>query len=539
MHKARTLVRGGRKSWPPRQQFHTGSEKPLQITTLPNKIRVATESKPSHFSSLGLFVAGGARFETPAIAGASHFLDHMAYQSTETRSTEEMAKATNSLGGQILCASTRECIMYQSSHFHRATPTAMELIADTTLRPRFTPEELAAQCDAAEYEVREMQAHPEQLLPELLHGLAYNHKGLGNPLFCPPSRIPELNEAILRNAMREWYRPERMVIAGIGMPHERLVELVDRHFSHLQPSEEQAASHVPLGSRRPQCQQQPPSSHILTQPTSAAARTLTRAASYLFPSSPLAASSPPPPASPLHSFGLSRTYTGGAQFIADPNSEFNHMYIAYEGAGLTSDAASIDDATVYALAVMQVLLGGGGSFSAGGPGKGMYSRLYTYVLNQFPQVDHCSSFLHIYEGSSLFGINASYVPAGSGLSSSGGVTPGQVLPHLANQLSLLLYRDVTQVELQRAKNQVKSSMLMAMESLPIAVEDLGRQVLLQDKMPIQDMLDRIDAITAADLRRAAQRTFGPESGAKPTVLAMGHDETGDWQSIFRTYGIAV
>lgn len=106
----------------------------------------------------------------------------------------------------------------------------------------------------------------------------------------------------------------------------------------------------------------------------------------------------------------------------------------------------------------------------------MYSRLYTHILNHFAQIDHCASFHHIYTDSSLFGLFASFIPAASGV--RGGNTPSQILPHLVHQLSLLMYTKVPAEELARAKNQLSSSLMMAMESRSIQVEDLGRQVCL-------------------------------------------------------------
>lgn len=103
----------------------------------------------------------------------------------------------------------------------------------------------------------------------------------------------------------------------------------------------------------------------------------------------------------------------------------------------------------------------------------MYSRLYTHILNHYPQIDHCASFHHIYTDSSLFGLFASFLPAASGL---GGNTSSQILPHLVHQLSLLVYTAIPPVELNRAKNQLKSSLMMALESRAVEVEDLGRQV---------------------------------------------------------------
>jgi mitochondrial-processing peptidase subunit alpha len=103
----------------------------------------------------------------------------------------------------------------------------------------------------------------------------------------------------------------------------------------------------------------------------------------------------------------------------------------------------------------------------------MYSRLYTHILNHYPQIDHCASFHHIYSDSSLFGLFATFVPAGA---QHGGNSPAQILPHLVHQLSLLLYSPLPNGELQRAKNQLKSSLVMALESRSVEVEDLGRQV---------------------------------------------------------------
>ena len=169
-----------------------------------------------------------------------------------------MALAMDQLGGQILCSSSRESIMYQSSHFHSATPHAMSLIADTVRNPAFLAEELDAQREAARYEIREVSAKPEMILPEVLHNVAYDNKDLGNPLLCPPERIDMVDEALMREFMKNWYRPERMVIAGAGMPHEELVELADKYFASI--------PFIPLAAPEAQVQAsspRPTPSHLL------------------------------------------------------------------------------------------------------------------------------------------------------------------------------------------------------------------------------------------------------------------------------------
>ncbi|KAI0720073.1 Metalloenzyme, LuxS/M16 peptidase-like protein [Cerioporus squamosus] len=502
------------------------SDPPVDITTLPNGIRVATESTPGHFSSVGLYVDAGSRYETPSTLGVSHFLDRMAFKVEQ----HKWPRTSTALGGQILCSSARESIMYQSSHFHKGTQLAMSLIADTVLNPAFLPEELDAQREAARYELREVSAKPEMILPEVLHEVAYDNKGLGNSLLCPEDRIDVISKDMLEKYMKRWYRPDRMVIAGAGMQHAELVEYVDRHFSHLRGPAPVASTVYadatdgadgqkgPASSR----QSQQVSPHLLqsSQSTSPSLyKSLTRAASSYLNYPPL-----PKQDSPVEG----STYTGGHRFIHDPSTEFNHVYLAFEGVGIHDD-------DVYAVATMQVLLGGGGSFSAGGPGKGMYSRLYTHILNHFPQIDHCASFHHIYTDSSLFGLFASFIPS-SGRQSN---TPAHILPHLVHQLSLLLYSNIPGAELSRAKNQLKSSLMMALESRAVEVEDLGRQVLVHGrKIPVSEMCDKIDAVDNATIRRVAARVFGPRSAAKATVVAMGREDVGDYRGVLRKYGLA-
>lgn len=231
--------------------------------------------------------------------------------------------------------------MYQSSHFHSATPLALSLISDTVLNASFLPEEIDAQRDAARYEIREIKTKPDMIIPEVLHNVAYGGKTLGNPLLCPEDRIEVIDEGVLRGCMKDWYRPERMVIAGAGMQHAELVELTDKYFSSLKPA--LPISPQPCASRQANVSSQV-SSHLLPSSSPSLYKSLTRAASsYLYPTG----------------IDSKPIYTGGQRHIFDSSAEFNHLYVAFEGVG-------IHDNDIYTLATMQVLLGGGGSFSAGG-----------------------------------------------------------------------------------------------------------------------------------------------------------------------------
>ncbi|KAG8954311.1 Mitochondrial-processing peptidase subunit alpha [Tulasnella sp. 419] len=488
-----------------------------EVTTLPNNIRVATDLMPGHFSSVGVYIDAGSRFEAPHLSGSSHIIDRMAFKSTSNQSSDDLSAMMNSLGGQIQCSSSRETIIYQSSHFHSSTPLALSLLSDTIKNSLYLEQEVEMQKEAAAYEIREITAKPELILPELLHQLAYQGNTLGNPLLCPEERLPLINGDTLREFVNTWYRPERIVIAGAGMPHQQLVELVDKYFGDMK--------YIPPPTVQPSLNstRQQPTSHLVPPTMQSQSpslyKSLTTAANSLF--------NPSPTPSTLPSFAELATakakYTGGHQFIYRPDLDMTHLYLAFDG-------VSIYDDDVYGLAIIQILLGGGGSFSAGGPGKGMYSRLYTYVLNHYSSIDHCASFHHIYTDTSLFGLNLVAHPHHQ---------HGLSLPLLAHQLSLLLYHPIPETELNRAKNQLMSSLVMALESRAIEVEDLGRQVLVHGrKVTVQEMSEKISKVTNDDLRRIGKRVFGEGMHERgPTILVMGKKDIGDWQAVFRKYGL--
>lgn len=155
-------------------------------------------------------------------------------QSTDKHTDEQMTTLIDSLGSQISCSSSRETIMYQSSIFPSHLPTALSLLSSTILHPNLLPSEIEQQKLAAAYEIREIWAKPELILPEVLHTVAFRNNTLGMPLLCPEEQLSVLGEKEVRGFMRDWYRPERMVLAGVGMQHEELVELAERYFGSEQ-----------------------------------------------------------------------------------------------------------------------------------------------------------------------------------------------------------------------------------------------------------------------------------------------------------------
>ncbi|PGH14455.1 hypothetical protein AJ80_05900 [Polytolypa hystricis UAMH7299] len=498
-----------------------------QITELKNGVRVATESLPGPFSGIGVYVDAGSRFESEELRGVSHIIDRLAFKSTTKRSSDQMLEALESLGGNIQCASSRESLMYQSASFNSTVPTTLALLAETIRDPLISDEEVAQQLEVADYEITELWAKPEMILPELVNIAAYKDNTLGNPLLCPRERLDKINRSIVLKYRDTFFNPERMVVAFAGVPHDHAVKLTEQYFGDMKRKEHPVLTGI--GSETSVSEND---EELLTMPSFSPSSTTS--------TTPTSAASTPPPQSPPQSSGfLSKVpffknlstsassnaavssldsttlgssildlyrpshYTGGFLSLPPipppPNPalpRLSHIHLAFE-------ALPISSPDIYALATLQTLLGGGGSFSAGGPGKGMYSRLYTNVLNQHGWVESCMAFNLSYTDSGLFGISASCNPT----------RIVQMLEVMCRELKALTldsgFSSLQIQEVNRAKNQLRSSLLMNLESRMVELEDLGRQVQVHGrKIGVREMCDQIDALTVDDLRRVARQVFG-------------------------------
>ncbi|KAH8553276.1 Metalloenzyme, LuxS/M16 peptidase-like protein [Umbelopsis sp. PMI_123] len=472
------------------QEFSKSSTGLSKVTTLPNGVRVASENTPGHFSAVGVYVDAGSRYETPSTRGVSHILDRLAFKSTTNATADEMLYKLELLGGNIMCSSSRESIMYQSTVFNQDVPQVMSVFADVIRNPCIAPDEVEEQRQTALYEVQDIWSKPEMFLPEVLHIVAFNENTLGNPLLCPPENLAAMTPELIKDYMNTWYRPERMVVAVCGTDHDIAVKLAEQYFGSI------PTSASPLDSVE---------THKVIQQRQGKGASFVQS---LFSSSKshTAESLATQPA----------YYSGGLELLESPDLPFTHIQVAFEG-------LPIHDDDIYALATLQILLGGGGSFSAGGPGKGMYSRLFTNVLNQHYWVESCTAFNHCYTDSGLFGIAASCRPEYTNV----------LLEVVCRELDLVARQDVghlgvNQVELNRAKNQLKSSLLMNLESRMVQLEDLGRQVQVQGKKTgIDEMLSKIDVVDLGKLAQVASRivrgavsvTSGGSGDA--TVVAQG------------------
>lgn len=481
---------------------------------------------------MGVYIDAGSRYENEYLRGASHIMDRLAFKSTSRHTADEVLEKVENLGGNVQCASSRESLMYQAATFNNAIPTAVSLLAETIRDPQLTEEEIQQQLLTAQYEITEIWAKPELIIPELVHTAAFKDNTLGHPLLCPEERLGAIDKNVIDAYRNAFYRPDRMVVAFAGVPHAEAVKLAEQHFGDMKEPDLPAISETGSETSEGSETSSESGDSISASSSSSSSSSSSEQSSNLFSKIPflknLSSSAPHGGSAPSPSGNTTPTssdlhrparYTGG--FLSLPTQPpspnpmmpaFTHIHLAFEGLPISSD-------DIYALATLQTLLGGGGSFSAGGPGKGMYSRLYTNVLNQYGWVESCIAFNHSYTDSGLFGIAASCYPGRT----------ARMLEVMCRELRALAldsgFSALGEVEVARAKNQLRSSLLMNLESRMVELEDLGRQVQIHGrKVPVHEMTRKISELTIADLRRVAGMVVGgmvdnPGKGSgAPTVV---------------------
>lgn len=196
-------------------------------------------------------------------------------------------------------------------------------------------------------------------------------------------------------------------------------------------------------------------------------------------------------------------YTGG-DVRMETSSAHAHIAIAFETPGGWNGG----DLVTYS--VLQTVIGGGGAFSTGGPGKGMYTRLYLNVLNENDWVESAMAFNTQYTDSGIFGLYMLTDPTKS----------ANAVKVMADQFGKM--KSVTEEELNRAKNSLKASIFMNLECRGIVVEDVGRQLLMSNRViSPHEFCAAIDAVTEADIRRVVEAMYKKP----PSVVAYGDVST--------------
>ncbi|MBA0557310.1 hypothetical protein Golob_014385, partial [Gossypium lobatum] len=409
---------------------HILSSPETKITTLPNGLRVATESTlSSRTATVGVWIDAGSRFETEETNGTAHFLEHMIFKGTEKRSARELEEEIENMGGHLNAYTSREQTTYYAKVMDKDVFKALDILADILQNSKFEEHRISRERDVILREMEEVEGQTEEVIFDHLHSTAFQYTPLGRTILGPADNIRTITKEHLQSYIQTHYTAPRMVIAASGaVKHEEIVDQVKKLFTKL--------------------------------------------------------SSDPTTGSQLVTNGPA-TFTGSEVRMINDDVPLAQFAVAFEGASWT-DPDSI------ALMVMQAMLGSW-SKNAGG-GKHMGSDLAQRVgINEI--AESMMAFNTNYKDTGLFGVYA--------------VAKPDCLDDLAYAImyetTKLAYR-VSEADVIRARNQLKSSLMLHIDGTSPVAEDIGRQLLTYGRrIPFAELFARIDAVDPSTVKRVANR----------------------------------
>ncbi|MEY3733742.1 MAG: hypothetical protein RL347_1101 [Actinomycetota bacterium] len=204
----------------------------VRRTTLPNGLRVVTEAVPGVRSvSFGAWIGVGSRDETPRQTGAAHFLEHLLFKGTSTRSAWEITAPIEAVGGELNAFTTKEYTCYYARVLDDDTDLAIDTVCDVVLRGRLDAEDIEGERQVILEEIAMNDDDPGDMVHDLYMRTHYGEGPLGRPILGTQESLEKLTAQGIRTFYRRHYIPARMVVAAAGaVDHDEVVARVSDAF---------------------------------------------------------------------------------------------------------------------------------------------------------------------------------------------------------------------------------------------------------------------------------------------------------------------
>ena len=402
----------------------------ITAETFPSGLRLVTESMPHVRSvTVGVWLTRGARHESVAECGIAHFVEHMLFKGTTSRSARDIAQTVDGIGGQLDAFTSKEYASYYVKVLDEHLGVAIDLLSDMLLRPALAPDDVVKEQSVILEEIKMVEDAPDDLVHEVLTGHFWPGHPLGRPILGTPDTVTSFDSPGLRAYFQRTYLAPHLVVAAAGrFDHAHLRDLVVRAFEQL-------------------------------------------------PSTPQSDGTQPPSVTP------------GITFRRKP-IEQAHLCLGTPAYHQTHEDR-------HALFVLNTILGGS-----------MSSRLFQHIREERGLAYAVYSGLTTYSDAGMLTVYA-------GCASE---RVREVVELTMAELQTLRDSSVPAEELARAKDHLKGSLMLNLESTSSRMSHLARQYIQFGRhFTLDQILAEIDRVSAGDVQRVAAELFQNEGLAASVV----------------------
>jgi len=202
---------------------------------LDHGLRLITETMPHVRSvSIGVWLTRGSRHESDALGGIAHFVEHMLFKGTGTRSAEDIAQAIDSIGGQLDAFTAKEYASYYIKVLDEHLPLAVDLLSDIVMNPAFPEEEIDREKKVILEEIKMVEDTPDDLVHELFTQHFWEGHALGRPILGSKETVESFSRQTLTDYFGDVYVAPNLIVSAAGnIQHAQVRELVLRAFEKL------------------------------------------------------------------------------------------------------------------------------------------------------------------------------------------------------------------------------------------------------------------------------------------------------------------
>jgi predicted Zn-dependent peptidase len=393
----------------------------IEQTQLSNGLRVISEHMPHVRSvAVGIWINSGSRREYGAENGISHFIEHMVFKGTATRSAEAIAREMDGLGGHLDAFTGKELVCFNAKVLDEHLPQAFEVLADMVLNPVFRDDDIEKEKGVILEELKMEADSPEYLVHEAFLSNFWHGHPLGQSILGTKETITGFTSGMIGEYWRRIYAPANIIVTAAGhVKHEQIVALAAKYFDALAPGPA------------------------------------------------LDVQAPPEPQAPV---------------LTKRKNSLEQVHLIM---GVPSYPAAHPNR--FAAYTMNTLLGGT-----------MSSRLFQNIREQRGLVYSVGSEASSYKDSGYLSIYA-------GTSKE---SLDEVIRLVLEEFRKFKNELVGEEELRRAKNHLKGSLMLGLESTSSRMTNLARQQIYFGRFPtLDELLENIEGVTAEQMRDVANEFF--------------------------------
>ncbi|TRY50580.1 Mitochondrial processing peptidase, insulinase like metalloprotease [Cryptosporidium tyzzeri] len=425
------------------------------FSELSNGMRVITLENSNKIASLGIIIKMGSRFESKSSFGSSRVLFNMILSQEGKTSQNCLPNKLASNGLMLAGGFNREYTSFLLEYLKDQGIENTQEFFDGIFKfykKQFSGEELELAKKNIKEELLFELENPSIMLNELLHSTAWKENSLGNNQSTSFNQVSDLNIQNLTDFRNSNFLSRNTIIVGTGISHDHLIKKILNSSRKFDITEQNSVNNLKNDEQTMKIPK----------------------------------------------------YVGGLVKNKLPHYGFTDILVAFE------TNLNWKGRELVALSVLQAYLGGGSSFSVGGPGKGIHSKLFLDVLNKFDWVESCNCFVNQYSDTGLFGIHITSYP-GYSLES---------IKVIAKQLGKM--KNISERELERAKNLVLSTIYTAYENRSHYMEEISKQILSYSEfIELDEIINCIKSIGIEDIKKVANLILSKAD--RPTVVAVGTD----------------